>query len=41
MKLNITCSSCYKDIKLKQYATKKFEFEREYGEEIEVSCTHC
>lgn len=41
MKLYITCSSCYKDIKIKQKATTKFELERKYSEEIEVMCTHC
>jgi endogenous inhibitor of DNA gyrase (YacG/DUF329 family) len=41
MKLFVTCSSCYKDIKLKQKANTKFKFEREYGEEIEVKCPHC
>ncbi|MBS3738001.1 MAG: hypothetical protein KGY51_03260 [Psychroflexus sp.] len=41
MKLYTTCSSCYKDIKLTQKATTKFEFERKYGEEIELSCRKC
>jgi hypothetical protein len=41
MKLYITCSSCYKDIKIKQKATTKFEFERKFGEELEVNCKHC
>jgi len=41
MKLYTTCSSCYTDIKLTQKATTKFEFERKYGEEIELSCRKC
>lgn len=41
MKLYIICSSCYKDIKIKQKATTKFEFEREFGDEVEILCKHC
>ncbi len=41
MKLYTTCSSCYKNIKLKQKATTKFEFQRNFGEEIELNCNHC
>jgi hypothetical protein len=41
MKLFATCSSCYKEIPLKQKATIKFEFERKFGEEIEVLCKYC
>jgi len=41
MKLYTTCSSCYKDIKLTQKATTKFEFERDFGDEFETLCKHC
>ena len=41
MKLYVTCSSCHKDIKLDKKANTKFEFERHYGDNIEITCPYC
>jgi len=41
MKLYVTCSSCHKDIRLNKKANTKFEFERNHGDTIEITCPHC